>query len=165
MTSQVNTLQNRVFAIRTSNGTHRREIHAAAQRVWNPPMDLVETARGYRLQIDLPGLGPDAIQLTFQDNTLRLEGSRGPAAGETADSAESVAAVTPPAADLPMRVYAMERWSGSFARAVHFPEHVDPESIEATFNEGVLTVIVPKAERALARRIRVGHGSAGRNVG
>jgi HSP20 family protein len=52
-------------------------------------------------------------------------------------------------------MHACERFHGAFTRAIQLPEHADPDAIEANFGDGVLTVTVPKAATAQARRIPV----------
>ncbi len=110
------------------NGTHT---------LWSPPVDLVEMGDSYEVMVDLPGLTRDDVQLTFEDNALKISGERRIERGE-----EAVRLGT-------------ERWEGRFARMLRFNRSVDPEGIEAHFEDGVLTVRVPKTEKSEVRRIEI----------
>ena len=54
-----------------------------------------------------------------------------------------------------VRVYTAERLSGTFERAVRLPEYVEGDKIEASYTQGVLTITVPKAQAARARKIEI----------
>lgn len=55
--------------------------------------------------------------------------------------------------------YRIERSTGSFARSLTLPEGIDPEAVQADFDNGVLEIRVPKPERAKPRKVRIGVGS------
>lgn len=109
-----------------------------ASRSWVPPVDIQETEDGYKLQAELPGLTKDDIQITLENNVLRLSGER---------KFEK---------DVQKEGYhRIERTYGSFARSFALPHQVNGEAVQAAFENGVLTITVPKAETAKPRKIAI----------
>ena len=113
----------------------------AGARLWVPAMDVVETPEGYTITAELPGLSPDKVDISFDRNTLTLSGTKEPSV------------TTPEKGEI--RVYAAERVHGAFERTIRLPEHVDADRIEASFNNGVLTIVVPKSQAAKPRKIAI----------
>ena len=103
-----------------------------------PPVDIQETADGYRLQAELPGLTKDDISITLENNVLRLSGER---KFEKDAKKESF--------------HRIERTYGTFSRAFALPQQVNGEGVQASFENGVLTIPVPKAEQAKPRKIAI----------
>ena len=117
-------------------------------RVWVPAMDVAERGDAYLVYAELPGVNPESVDIRFEQNVLTVRGTK-PASFDVANEGE-------------LRVFAAERVHGSFERAIRLPEYVDAERIEATFDHGLLTVTVPKAQAAQPRKIAikgVGSGS------
>ena len=107
--------------------------------VWSPRADVVETEHAYAISLDLPGVGRDALDITLEDGTLKISGER---------------AVDTRHAD--GRFHRVERRYGRFFRSFTLGSELDPDSVEATYDDGVLSVRVAKSERAQPRRIAVG---------
>jgi HSP20 family protein len=113
----------------------------SGQRSMAMPMDAFRKDDSFLLQLDLPGVTPDSIELTVEDNVLTISAERPvPSKG---DNVESVIA---------------ERTFGTFARQVVLGKTLDSERIEASYEGGVLTVAIPVAEQAKPRRIEVNVG-------
>lgn len=112
-----------------------------ANRVWVPAVDVVERKDAYVLYAELPGVDASQIDVSFEQNVLTIRGAK----QGSIDSAK----------DGELRVFAAERVTGSFERSVRLPEFVDGEKIGADFTNGLLTVTVPKAQAAQARRIEI----------
>jgi HSP20 family protein len=111
------------------------------------PMDAYRKDDSFLLQLDLPGVAPESIELTVEDNVLTISAERPvPPKG---DSVESVIA---------------ERTFGTFARQVVLGKTLDSDRIEASYEGGVLTVAIPVAEQAKPRRIEVSVGSDHREL-
>jgi len=110
-------------------------------RVWVPAIDVVEKKDAYLLYAELPGVDPSQIDISFEQNVLTIHGTKRPSI-EASNEGE-------------LRVYAAERVTGAFERSVRLPEFVDGENIGAQFNNGLLTVTVPKAQAAQPRRIEI----------
>jgi HSP20 family protein len=105
---------------------------------WAPPMDVLETQDRYTITMELPGITPDQVDITFNDGALTVRGERKFYEGESEENFHRV-----------------ERRYGAFARSLTLPAQVDAEKISASFANGVLTLEVPKAEAAKPRRIEV----------
>ncbi len=108
------------------------------QSVWRPRMDLIETDEAYRLHLDMPGMSRDELKISYQDNQLIVSGERKSA--QTDEDEEFVR---------------VERSFGQFRRSFSLPRTVDADNISATYDNGVLTVTVPKAETVKPRQIEI----------
>jgi HSP20 family protein len=111
-------------------------------RRWVPPMDLVEAEDHFVLKADLPGLTEADVNIEVQDGTLAISGER-KAEHEQREKGW----------------YRIERSFGSFNRSLTLPDGVDPDRIEASFNNGVLEVHIPKPEERKPRRISISGGN------
>lgn len=111
---------------------------SSSSAVWAPRTDLIESENQYTLQLDVPGMTKDDININVQNNTLTISGER--KMERTQDEEERVR---------------VERSYGTFHRTFALPNSVDASNIEATYNNGELTVTVPKTETASRRRIEI----------
>ena len=109
-----------------------------SNRAWLPPVDIQETEEGYRLSAELPGLTRDDINITLENNVLRLSGERKLEKDVKKES-----------------YHRIERAYGNFQRSFSLPHQVNSEKVEATFKDGVLSILVPKAEQARPRKISI----------
>lgn len=115
---------------------------------WTPPVDVVETPDEVLVTVDLPGVAASAVGVTLAGNMLTLKGE-----SASIDAPED------------RRVHMTERCHGPFERSVPMPVPVEPESVSAEARDGVLTVRLPKAERAKTRQIPVSTGGGGEHGG
>ena len=115
-------------------GTEGNAISSA----WMPPVDVFEDKEGIKLVAELPGVKGDDVKISLENNTLTLRGEKKQVAEETIE-----------------KVHRYERTYGSFERTFTLPSTVDSEKIQASFEDGVLTVILPKVEKAKPREIPV----------
>jgi HSP20 family protein len=111
---------------------------ALSRDAWMPALDVRETEDRYEVHIDLPGLDPSDVNVTFEDGMLTISGKRQFDQEDRANTWHRV-----------------ERGFGTFARSIRLPQTADPERIEASFDKGVLAVMVPKTEQAKPRTIEV----------
>ena len=118
----------------------------AGSRVWVPALDVAERGDAYVIHAELPGVSPDQVDVSFEQNVLTIRGTK-PASFDVAAEGE-------------LRMFAAERVHGSFERSVRLPEFVDAEKIDANFANGLLTVTVPKAQAAQPRKIAIRGTSA-----
>ena len=118
-----------------------RLVSRNGKRFFVPALDVVERADAYTISAELPGVSPSSVEISFENNTLTLRGTKQPSF--QAQQNEE------------LRVYTAERLSGTFERAVRLPEYVEGDKIEAAFAHGVLTITVPKAEAARPRKIGI----------
>lgn len=109
---------------------------------WLPARDVAERADAFVVTIDVPGVSHDAIDLTFDQGALTIRGTR-PASEYTEED----------------RIYVAERTLGDFERVVRLPETVDGDRIQASFDRGVVTILVPKAQATRARKIAIAPAS------
>jgi HSP20 family protein len=104
---------------------------------WSPAADVYATARGYVLEIELPGLARDSIDIQVDGRELTVRGERHPLGGRSAT------------------YHRLERHYGPFARSFRFDADVDADGIEAEVCDGVLKLRVPKARARSGRRVPV----------
>jgi HSP20 family protein len=105
-----------------------------------PETDVVETEREIRVQVEMPGLKRDNIEVDVENNVLTIRGEK---REERTEGQEG-------------RYHLAERRWGTFARSFVLPRDVDADNIQASFEDGVLTVTIPKSEKARRRKIDVG---------
>ena len=111
----------------------------ATAGIWIPAIDVVEKKDAYVLFAELPGVDASQVEITFEQNILTLRGAKQSSFDVNGE----------------LRIFAAERVSGAFERSIRLPEFVDGDAIAAEFTNGLLTVTVPKAKAAQARRIEV----------
>ncbi len=131
---------NRLRAGRLGQLGQQYDAGMSAQ-AWAPAVDITERKDAYLVAVELPGVGIDDIELTFQDGLLTVQGQRH--AGH--DSSEE-------------RLHRAEHRYGAFRRSIMLPTHVKADAIEASTVNGVLQIMVPKAEEVHAKRIQVRPG-------
>ena len=105
---------------------------------WVPAVDISERKDAYLVAVELPGVKPDDLEITFEDGLLTIQGERHFAH----DSAEE-------------KMHRTERYYGAFRRSITLPSHVEADKIEASVQDGVLQILVPKAPDVQAKRIQV----------
>ena len=105
---------------------------------WAPPVDVFEDKDAVRITAELPGVKPEDVKISLENNLLTVRGEKRQTAEEHTD-----------------RAHRYERTYGLFERAFTVPSTVDADHIKASYDLGVLTVRLPKAERAKPRQIEV----------
>ncbi|MDQ4080108.1 MAG: Hsp20/alpha crystallin family protein [Gemmatimonadota bacterium] len=105
---------------------------------WLPAMDVAERTDSFVVTLDVPGVSHESIDITFDRGALTIRGAR-----------------TAPEYREEDKIYVSERTLGEFERVVRLPETIDADRIRASFDNGVVTIDVPKAEAARARKIAV----------
>ncbi|HEX8361139.1 MAG TPA: Hsp20/alpha crystallin family protein [Longimicrobium sp.] len=105
-----------------------------------PDTDVIETEREIRVVTEMPGLKRESIEVDVENNVLTIRGEK----REERREGE------------PGRFHLAERRYGTFTRSFVLPRDVDADQIQADFEDGVLTIAIPKSERARRRRIQVG---------
>jgi len=105
---------------------------------WFPAVDVYDDKENLLVKAELPGLKKEDIHISLENGSLTVSGER--KHEEKRHDAD---------------VYRSERWVGRFHRSVTLPCRVDAEKIQATYNDGVLTVTLPKAEDAKPKQIPI----------
>lgn len=111
---------------------------------WFAPADVSEDANSLRITMELPGVDPDDVRLSLENNILTIRGEKKQQAEETNE-----------------RVHRFERTYGLVERTFALPNTVEADKIDARYENGVLFVTIPKAERAKPREIRVSSSASG----
>jgi HSP20 family protein len=110
----------------------------ASTPAWAPALDIAERKDAYLVAVELPGVKLDDLEITLEDGLLTIQGE-----GQfTSESSEE-------------QYHRVERRSGAFRRAITLPAHVMADEVEASMEDGVLRILVPKAEEAKPKRIQV----------
>jgi HSP20 family protein len=103
---------------------------------WIAPAAMWEEEGKFHIDLELPGVKSDDLDITFEDNSLRIKAVRRTVDGER-------------------KYWHNERVYGEVARVITLPDTVDPESIEAALNEGVLHVTISKRPETQPKKISV----------
>ncbi len=121
-----------------------RELDRLTQQALGPaaamPMDAYRHGDAFVVHIDLPGVDPSSIDLTVEKNVLRVSAQRQwqPSEGD--------------------QVITSERPQGSFSRQLFLGEGLDVDRVEASYDNGVLTITVPVSEQAKPRKVEISAG-------
>ena len=105
---------------------------------WFPACDVFESKDAVKLLAELPGVRPEDVKLSVENNLLTIRGEKRRQSGDRSGTVRS-----------------FERSYRRFERSFALPSTVDPNRISASFEHGILTVTIPKAERARPREIPV----------
>ena len=108
------------------------------KRFWNPAADIIENDDAFMINVELPGLVKDQINVDVKENILTINGERSEEKEEKAD-----------------KVYRRERFQGKFQRAFALPNSVDTGNIGAEFSDGLLKITIPKVPKEKPKQITV----------
>jgi HSP20 family protein len=101
---------------------------------WTLALDVAEKDNAYIVKASLPGVNPDDIDISITDNVLTIRG------------------------ETKVEYHLRERRYGSFSRSISLPAPVNADAVEASYENGVLTLHIPKAPEAQPRKIAVKTG-------
>jgi HSP20 family protein len=105
---------------------------------WSIALDVVESEDEYLVKASLPGINPDDLEITFDDNRLILKGE----VKEEKEIDET-------------RYHLRERRYGSFSRSIKMPSGIESDKIEANYDKGVLELHLPKVEEVKPKKIAI----------
>ena len=121
-----------------------RDLDRLAQQVFGTttrpaamPMDAYRKGHDFYVHFDLPGVDPDKIDLTIEQNVLTVRAERPPLSGNGAE------------------MLVTERPAGTFSRQLFLGETLDGENVKADYNAGVLTLTIPVHEAAKPRKLEI----------
>lgn len=103
-----------------------------------PMLDITEVADAYEVHVDLPGVKPEDVKLEMLDGKLVISGKR----STSSDQKDKA-------------FHRMERVSGGFSRVISLPSEVDVEKIDASYEHGVLKIVIPKAVKQQPKKIEI----------
>jgi len=112
---------------------------------WSPAVDVSESDKEVKLELELPGINPEDVEITADNNVLTVRGEK---RGERKEGAED------------SRYHLVERSYGSFTRSFQLPAGLDDTKIQAECNNGILSVRIPKAALPQPRRIQINQGAS-----
>ena len=116
---------------------------------WTPAVDVRESEKELRLEVELPGISPDEVELTAENGVLTVRGEKRTERKEGEEGS---------------RYHVVERSYGSFMRSFQLPQGLDESKIEADFNNGILTIHLPKAALPQPKKIQISAGDSARQA-
>ncbi|HJU67598.1 MAG TPA: Hsp20/alpha crystallin family protein [Gemmatimonadaceae bacterium] len=108
---------------------------------WHPAVDIQETSKELRLDLELPGIREEDVEIEVENGVLSVRGQKSAERKEEGEEG---------------RYHLVERTYGSFFRSFQLPQGVDDQQIQANFDSGVLHITIPKAALPQPRRIQIG---------
>jgi HSP20 family protein len=109
----------------------------AAPQAAYPLINVYDNGEAYRLRAEIPGLDNESLEVTATGDTVMFKGNRPPAQMEK------------------VSYHRQERDHGSFSRSLRLPDRIDTQKIKASYQNGVLEIMVPRAAEAKPRKIEV----------
>lgn len=107
-------------------------------KVLSPKTDITENESEYHLEIELPGVTQDNLDLKLDSNILIIDGKK----EQSTEKKDH-------------NYHMKERYYGSFSRSISLPSNVDEEHVTANFKDGVLSIKIPKKEQSKAKKIKI----------
>lgn len=112
--------------------------HPKPQSQWLPRTNILESDVAYHVNLELAGVNPSDVSVEMHDGILEVIGKR-----ELGDLPDGV------------RALKLEQRTGDFSRKFEFPTVVDADRIEASYENGMLSIELPKSEKVLPRKIEI----------
>ena len=111
---------------------------------WTPAVDVRESDKEVRIDVELPGVRPEQVEVTAENGVLTIRGDKQMERKED---------------DKQGRFHVLERAYGTFVRSFQLPQGLDESKIEADYDNGMLEIRLPKAALPQPRRIQIGNRS------
>jgi len=108
------------------------------KEVWVPAFDVIENEKEYIVTAELPGIDPKDIDITISNGILTIKGEKKREEESKGDG-----------------YYFMERQYGAFQRSFRIPEEIKVDEVDATYKNGVLRLVLPKAETSNVKKIEI----------
>jgi HSP20 family protein len=131
---RLNSLLDEAFA----NWPAQRDESGTLTAAWTPAVDVFEDKDSVKIVAEIPGVKAEDVRISIENQVLTIRGEKKQVAEESTE-----------------RVHRYERSYGVFERSFALPNLVDADKIEANYDAGILTVTIPKAERARPKEIQV----------
>jgi HSP20 family protein len=116
---------------------------------WSPAVDVAETEKELRLDLELPGIRPEDVEVTADNGVLTVRGQKNSDRKEGDDES---------------RYHLVERSYGAFTRSFQLPQGLDESKIEADCEHGILSIRIPKAALPQPRKIQIGKQVSGKGT-
>ena len=130
-------LQNAVDRLFESELASTMPLWRQSATAWMLPLDVIETEDEFIIKASIPGINPDELDISITDNVLTIKGEI------KVEEAEDV------------RYHLRERRFGMFQRSISLPVPVNSDKVEAVYENGVLTLHIPKAEEVKPKHISI----------
>jgi len=130
-------LQNAVDRLFESELASTMPLWRQSATAWMLPLDVIETEDEFIVKASIPGINPDELDISITDNVLTIKGEI------KVEEAEDV------------RYHLRERRFGMFQRSISLPVPVNSDKVEAVYENGVLTLHIPKAEEVKPKHISI----------
>lgn len=111
--------------------------------LWAPSIEMYEKQNDYIIRMEIPGVNPADVDISLSGDTLTVKGERKPSENVQDESYQLC-----------------EMCYGSFTRSISLPEPVNADKIEATFNNGILDLRIPKASEVKPKQIKIRNAPA-----
>lgn len=128
-----------IFGLRREIDRLFEDTFARDGNSWTPAVDIKENDNEIRLDVELPGLNPEDVEITAENGVLTVRGEKHLERKEGDET----------------RFQVVERVYGSFMRTFQLPQGIDEDQIKAEFNNGVLALHIPKAALPQPKRIEI----------
>ncbi|HXG71619.1 MAG TPA: Hsp20/alpha crystallin family protein [Gemmatimonadaceae bacterium] len=128
-----------VFGLRREIDRLFEDAFPRDEQNWTPAVDVKETESELRLEVELPGIKPEDVEITAENGSLTLRGEKRAVRKEGEQN----------------RYHVIERSYGTFMRTFQLPKGIDEEQIAADFDGGILSLRIPKAALPQPKRIRI----------
>ena len=128
-----------IFGLRREIDRLFEDTFARDGNNWTPAVDIKESDNDIRIDLELPGLRPEDVEITAENGLLTIRGEKRSERKEGDDG----------------RYHVVERSYGTFMRTFTLPQGVDESQIQAEFNDGVLSIRIPKSALPQPRRIQI----------
>lgn len=132
-----------IFGLRREIDRLFEDTFARDGNSFTPAVDIKENDKGIRLELELAGLKPDDVEISAENGVLSIRGEK---RAERKEGDET-------------RYQVVERTYGTFMRTFQLPQGVDEDQIKAEFENGVLTIHIPKAALPQPKRIQIAAAS------
>ena len=122
-----------------------QQVFGTSARPAVMPMDAWREGEDFYVELDLPGIDPESLDLDIERNVVTVKASR-------------------PQLDPDRSMLAAERTRGVFSRQLFLGENLDTDAIRADYRDGVLRLVIPVAEKAKPRKIEITHHNGERQA-
>jgi HSP20 family protein len=121
----------------------------ASRATWVPTVNVREAKEAVLLEMELPGITPEQVDISIDNDMLTVSGEKREERREGEEEG---------------RYFLVERNYGSFSRSFSLPPGVDAEQVDASFENGLLTIRIPRAALPQPRRVQISGGGGAREV-
>jgi HSP20 family protein len=128
-----------IFGLRREIDRLFEDTFTRGGSAWTPAVDIKETDNDLRLDLELPGLRPEDVEITTENGILTIRGEK---RNERKEGEEN-------------RYHLVERSYGSFMRSFSLPQGVDENQIQANFDNGILEIHIPKTALPQPKKIQI----------